>query len=385
MRISAIAMLLAMARAASAQSDDDLASACRGSSRGAPGAVIAGTVRDATTLLPLAGVVVSAEWGEVTISTTGTVRNTPRIAAKTFENGLFALCGAPATGSIVLHGANAADSTDRLELTLTGQAVVRRDLYVGSARSSLRGRVTANPSGQPIVGADVSVHGGPRALSNDRGEWVLTGVPGGTRVVEIRAISYYPERKIVDLIAGAPEVNVSLSNLQAMLDTVKIRAARINDPERAAFEQRRRSSGAGRFITDDQIARRNPMQTSDLFVATAGVRLVFDERTHANRLMIRSAFGECSPSIYVDGLYMTNMLTTDDIDVMTRPGELLGVEIYPDAHVPVQYQRGLSGCGAVLFWTKREAQRTRRLTRGHAVAAVLTIGGLVGLTKFAFR
>ena len=386
MRVGAIALVMAMAGVAGAQSDDEaLASACRSAGRSAPGAVIAGTARDAMTLRPLGGVEVSAEWGEVTIATTGTVRSTRRITATTFENGLFALCGAPATGSVVLRAANSRDSTDRLELSLSGAAVVRRDLYVGGAGSTLKGQVTAASSGGAVAGADVGLPGGPRTRSNDRGEWTLTDVPGGTRVIEIRAVSYYPERRIVDVIDGAPALDVSLSSLQAVLDTVKIKAARINDPERAAFEERRRSSGAGRFITEDQIARRNAIQTSDLFIATAGVRLAYDERVFANRLLIRSAFGECSPSIYVDGLYMTNMLTTDDIDIMARPRELLGIEIYPDASVPVQYQRGMSGCGAVLFWTKRDAQRTRRLSRSHAVAAVLTIGALVGLTKLVFH
>jgi hypothetical protein len=133
-------------------------------------------------------------------------------------------------------------------------------------------------------------------------------------------------------------------------------------------------------MTEADIARRNVTQTSDLFIATAGVRLQYDDRAHANRILTRGAFGECSPPIYVDGLYMTNMLTTDDVDVMTRPGTLMGIEIYSDVNVPVQYQRGLSTCGAILFWTKQEARR-RNLSRNGALAAGLTIGALVALSR----
>jgi hypothetical protein len=385
-RVGAIALVMAMAGIAGAQSDDEgLAAACRGTGRSAPGAVIAGTARDATTLRPLGGVEVSAEWGEVTIATTGTVRSTRRISATTFENGLFALCGAPATGAVVLRAANAKDSTDRIELSLAGEPVIRRDLYVGGDASTLRGRVSAASSGAGLAGVELGLPGGPRTRSNDRGEWTLAGVPGGTRVIEIRAVSYYPERRIVDVIAGAPALEVSLSSLQAVLDTVRIKAARINDPNRAAFEERRRSSGAGHFVTEAQIARRNPIETSDLFRALPGVRLEYNPQSHADYIVQRGIWGDCSPALYVDGLYMTNMLSADDINVMTRPADLAGIEVYPAGTVPAQYQRGLSGCGTILFWTKRDVQRRRSLTRSRAFAAGLTIGALVGLTKLVFH
>jgi hypothetical protein len=42
---------------------------------------------------------------------------------------------------------------------------------------------------------------------------------------------------------------------------------------------------------------------------------------------------------------------TDEVDLLMSPKDISGIEIYDD-QVPLQFARALSGCGAVVIWTK---------------------------------
>jgi hypothetical protein len=75
------------------------------------------------------------------------------------------------------------------------------------------------------------------------------------------------------------------------------------------------------------------------------------------RLGMRQALtrGRCTPDILIDGALMLG-LTLNELNGFIRKPEVHGIEVYPSAHVPPQFQRferaGLNGCGAVLVWTK---------------------------------
>jgi hypothetical protein len=72
-------------------------------------------------------------------------------------------------------------------------------------------------------------------------------------------------------------------------------------------------------------------------------------------ILMRSAFGECSPSLYLDGNLIptpADGLAAVDIDAWVRPNEIAGIEVYFD-QVPAQFQHDMSGCGSIVIWTKR--------------------------------
>lgn len=168
---------------------------------------------------------------------------------------------------------------------------------------------------------------------------------------------------------------------RTVLDTVKITAARY-DSSRAEFEERRRG-GVGRYLTAEDLKRHNVAYTSEVFRSVPGVRLqpVSGGRT---MLLQRGIFAaECSPSVFIDGQYLSDAIDTDAIDNIITPSLLLGIEIYAAGTAPAQYQRGLSGCGSILFWTKdpRDATSRRRIAKGRWLAALVTVGSLVGLSR----
>jgi len=133
-----------------------------------------------------------------------------------------------------------------------------------------------------------------------------------------------------------------------VLDTVRITASPFHGRDINAFYQRRRS-GIGRYLTSDDIAKRGAIVASDIFRSVPGLRL---DRggLGGDTIWMRGAFGLCVPDVYINGAVM--QLGPDDIDSVVQPKEIAGIEIYSGENVPPQFQRGLSGCGSIVIWTK---------------------------------
>ncbi|MES2177539.1 MAG: carboxypeptidase regulatory-like domain-containing protein [Gemmatimonadota bacterium] len=340
------------------------------------GAALVGIVRDAKDGSPLPGVAVTGEWVELTFTPSGLVRRVPRMTSTTGENGWFAICNVPRPGSTAITATRGADSTDRIDVEVTGEELVRSELYLGPSRTRvvgdtttradtgapaprhlrvgdgrLSGTVVAAVGGAPLTNAQVSIVDGPQARANARGEWTIADAPAGTRLLEVRAVGYYPVRRRVDVIAGAAPLRFALSTFKAVLDTVRVTAQRNVNTEFAGFEQRRRSNGSGRFLTSDDIARRGAIFTSDIFKTVPGLK-VWRDSLGENAILMRSAFGDpCSPSIYVDGHVVPGM-SGGDLDAIAEPKRVAGIEVYDEANVPPLYTTGMTGCGSIVIWLK---------------------------------
>jgi Carboxypeptidase regulatory-like domain/TonB-dependent Receptor Plug Domain len=342
------------------------------------GALLLGVVRDARDGAPLGGATVVGDWLELSFTAIGVVRRVPRLAATTGDNGWFALCGLPRGGTMQLLASRGADSTDRIDVTVSAEGFERRDLYLGRASTvattesapradslaprprrvrtgdgRVAGTVVAAAGGRPLPGAQVSIVDGPRAVADAAGNWTLADAPVGTRVLEVRAIGYYPERRRVDVVRGAPPVRVALSTLKSVLDTVRVTASRLGQ---SGFEERRRG-GTGRYLTASEIERRNALTARDLFRTIGGVRLGYDTLGREAKLVMRGPFGICSPAVFVDGMYFAD-IDTDDLNTIVRPSEIVGIEVYTEATAPPQFQRMIGGvdsvdpCGSILIWTR---------------------------------
>ena len=60
-------------------------------------------------------------------------------------------------------------------------------------------------------------------------------------MLEVRSVGYYPERRPVNVFAGAAPVHITLSTLKAVLDTVLVMGTRNRDRRRSGFDDRRRT------------------------------------------------------------------------------------------------------------------------------------------------
>lgn len=359
--------------------------------RGTP-ALLIGIVRDALTREPVADVTVAGEWVEFSIGGSKLIRNTPRRVVTTRENGWFAICNVPSPGTMTLTASRSGDSTDVIEVEIPANGFLRRELFLGRARTvvvnevsrpeipaekralhvgdvQLSGTVTTSNGARPLANARVSIANGPATRTNARGEWTLTEAPAGTRSLEVRAVGYYPGRVAVDVVDGTPAISVSLATFKSVLDTMKVIANYDRYSNLAGFRDRRRS-GVGRYVGADDIVRRNPLFTSDLFLGIPGVYVDYplaqdlasdfaappqnsdfvmpSEKT----ILLRGITSRrCMPAIYINGQWIENM-SSNDIDAIIKPDRIEGIEVYATAQTPPQFQPGMSGCGSIVFWTR---------------------------------
>lgn len=334
---------------------------CGEERRGDSTAALVGTVRDPRDRMPIAEAEVAAEWLEITVGAGGIRQRVPRIAARTGPNGWFALCGLP-PGTVTLSARQGSDSTPRIDLQVETSEFRRRELFVTvPGVAPLVGRVVTADSGRPLPGARVAVVGGPQGEADSAGTWALSGVPLGTRVLEVRAVGYYPERRPVDVVANGDTVTVALTTFRAVLEAVRVTADRTTQADLGGFADRQRRSGMGRYLSAEQIARRNVLETSDLLRTMPG--FIGD-----GSLTMRGNFSDgagnygtdCTAEVYVDGHLMRG-ISAAELDALVKPEHILGIEVYSTGSPkPPQFDSGMSGCGALVIWQKPLRERVRR-------------------------
>ena len=342
---------------------------------GPAGGVVVGVVRDARGRASVGGATVTGEWLEISFLPGGLIdRRRPRVVATTGPNGWFALCNVPSGGTMFIGAGRGDENTDLIEIQVPVEGFLRRELFVGASRvvvvgdttradtlapaprrlrvgeARLQGTVVTVVGERPLAGAIARLSDGPSSRADDRGAWTIANAPAGTRTLEVRAVGFYPVRRAVDVLDGAAPLHLALSTFQAVLDTVKILAAGTPDRHQSGFEERSRT-GLGRFLTAADLERRGVIETSDVFKNLPGVRTEYDS-TGTLQIMMRSSFGGyCAPSFYVDGLHLFT-LAADELDNIVRAKNVRAIEVYTDATVPPQFQQAMSGCGAIVIWSK---------------------------------
>lgn len=335
-----------------------------------------GRVGDAITGQPLHGALVAVGWME-TILERQSLRaaNEPHgVEVRTDSLGRFLICGVPTETYLDLRASADSHKEVLLQIAVTEDAGVgRQDLSLtpeegptatlaalessGSAPRDAASGATASLTGviygavAPLSRVQVQRQGDSTAASTDSlGRYRLGTMSPGTQVLEIRKVGYLPLVIPLDIRPGqnsAPDVHLTRITT---LDSIKVVAQRSLYRE---FETRARSYTYGRFLRADDIARKHPLLTSDLFRQMPGFKVIRDSRktSDLDYEVIQSGgmtswthTDFCRPNIVVDGVphQMINWID---------PGSIGAMEIYPGvATGPIQYR---SNCGTILIWTKR--------------------------------
>ncbi len=359
--------------------------------------VIVGLVRDVDERAPLSDAVVSTEWSEFTIATGG--RASPRVGkrmtvqTRTDAAGLFLLCNVPTDTPVDVRSVAGAYVGGPLRLTIDGGLISRADFSISRQDAAARtladstttdattgaaGLSTGTPTGTAVLrgivrrsdgsaagGATIAVVGTTReARTDSTGAFVLTGIPAGTRTIEVRGIGTVPS--VVSFEFATRQVRIAtlqLGELAQALSAVNVNAAagRMSFADRSGFSDRRKT-GSGSFRTDRDIAL-HPYQDLTAVLATMpGVRV--DQGTTGFPMpYFRGGSGLCIPTFIVDGVHFpVNGASPDekvkypytDLSAIVRPESIKGIEVYSSlGAVPVQFDRTfLGGCGAIVIWTR---------------------------------
>jgi hypothetical protein len=330
------------------------------------GAVV-GRVTDADTDAPLAGANVVLAWREVAVDrTTLQIATADRVGDVEADSlGRYRLCGVPTDEWLMLqvqHGGRAGSEIRLLvpdsagvivrHLSLSREAsrpVTAEGAPADTAPPPLTGTasvsgVVRGVGGLPVADAQVRVIGaGGAVVSDPRGRFTLGDLPSGTQVLEVRRIGYLLAQQPVELRSGRSVAqDVRLQRI-VTLDSVRVLARRSRYRE---FEEHRRASGLGTFLTEDDIARRRPFEASDVFRAIPGFSVSGYGLTAVVQSSrgVTSMTGPCKVNVVIDGM------PYQDINLI-HPSSIGAMELYRAGQpAPPQYD---SRCGAIVVWSKR--------------------------------
>lgn len=224
-----------------------------------------------------------------------------------------------------------------------------------------------NAAGVAISGAEVWIDGaGARAVSNDSGEFRLDGAPSGRVKVMVRRIGFRPDSRKVSVSPGdTRQVKFVLDGMLEELDAVVVTA---RTSSRLQEFWARRMVGIGVFITREEIARRHPARSADLFRQVLGIRVITGSNGESTRLVTgrqavsglrgnSAASGGCQMQYYVDGMFMTpGTFTVDEVS----PDMIEAIEVFRGpSEIPARFRQRETGCGLVVIWTREPPARSK--------------------------
>lgn len=212
-------------------------------------------------------------------------------------------------------------------------------------RAGFVGRVT-DADGQPVADADIRV-GGVTSLGRTGldGWFRVADAPTGLLWFGVRKLGYRPMADLIRLSPG-DTVDVVLERIGPELDTVKVqaRADAAWEREMRRFSQALDAAHFGDVMTADEIERRRPVLTSDLFRTMVGFRVV-----GAGGGVAVVGRGNCRPLIIVDGIPDGYMRVNDILPQNIR----LLITYRSFAQLPslFQFPTANRDCGAIVMYT----------------------------------
>ena len=292
---------------------------------------------------------VTVRWFDIVIDSSGVSHRERTLHATTAPDGWFGLCGMPAGAEVVVRAHHSTDSTGLSLVHVPSHGLKRFDLALGG-RATVRGRVTSQ--GMPVANARVIAVGEDRGVHTDTLGHYRLAMAAGTQTVEVRALGYVPGARDVTLSPDSETLlEVELTTVDRLMDTIRIVAQRVNSVDLEGFERRRRTTD-GVFFDAETARRRAPFSVFQLLREVPSLRI--EGLGLERRILMRagdSFFGGCSPAFFLNGIQMPAELLVD-LDVFVLPEELQGMEVYRGTNVPGEF-RNFTDCGAVVVWTKR--------------------------------
>jgi hypothetical protein len=354
---------------------------CRGLALSEGRGAIVGHVIDADTDQPLGGADVAIAWSEANVvgpqEREGWVRADPR--------GEYVICDIPTDGWLVIQpqfagraGAPTRLSVARAEgvivrnlalsattsptfaaLDSMDDALERRESRAFAGTASVTG-IVRDELGRPLRDVEVRVlNARPVTRTDDRGRFLLSGLPAGAQVLAVQRIGYAAGDAVIDLRSDASVYRDVRLDRVATVDTMHVVGQRSRYAE---FEDSRRHSPVGAFLPAEDIARFKATELGTVIQHLPGFTIVgagADARVYSNPA--RAARPTCTEAnVVIDG--------ADHAPVnFVAPREVAGIAAYAEAAgAPAEYR---AECGLIVIWTKRYIPRMHRSTYGDARSA----------------
>lgn len=340
--------------------------------------VILGRVMVADSDKPAEGAEVSVAWTETEIGADIGVRSAPRVRKATVAaDGTYRICGVPATFKGTLQAARGGARTAEVPIDASQQALSVRLLFLPSVVAQapspgntngahttralatgtavIRGKVT-NAGGVPVAEARVSVQGTTASTAtNADGTFTLTGVPAGTQAVLVRRVGYTPVELPMDVKSRLPnQMTVRLGTYTPVLATVDVTAKKVEPLGGTGFDKRRKT-GMGKYLDEDQITAIGPTFTTDVLRRVPGL-YVSGSGGMAN---VTTTRGNGCVNYLIDRNPVQSGASS--IDDLVNPQDVTAVEFYQPSEMPLELSSGSnSGCALLVIWTKSQVRDPRK-------------------------
>jgi hypothetical protein len=246
-------------------------------------------------------------------------------------------------------------------LVALSTALPRADAQVRPA--ALRGRVIDKASAAAIPHAEIVLLNDGRHLATDSiGRYAFRDLPSGALRFIVRAPAHVALQLDVEFAAGDDvQRTIELDSASAgetphTLPTVAVSATA---PEVTSYRlldfERRRRTGRGQYLSDEEIRASSAANVSD---ATRGMRGVTlhcgGSAIRGCRIQMARAPMNCEPEYIVDG-------RADNMFGPTTPiRDIVALEVYTGpSDVPGEFAGANAGCGVIVLWTRTGPPRRR--------------------------
>lgn len=308
-------------------------------------AVIAGTVADSLSGVPLRAADVHLEW----VDSAG-VESADAI---TDAQGFFAFCRVPAGVEVTLVAHQRATSGPVTLTVEPGMLHVQRlavPLSDPSRPGVLVGRVVDAESRAPMVGATVELREKQlRTVTNAEGYFTFGSQPWGAYTLDISNLGYAAVQVPVRVQGDLTQiVEVALSQdaleLEGLTVTVQPRNLR-RDMDGLVH---RMDLGFGNFVTRDVLERRPMAHVSELLREVPGI--LVEQNGLSTSLEVRGR--PCAPNVFLDGVRYPWDVTSGADLVLAQ--DLEAIEVYKGMEIPGEFllPGQARACAAVVLWTR---------------------------------
>lgn len=258
------------------------------------------------------------------------------------------------TGRITVRFARDGVLIGEIEANVTSDTMPSVRVEVVTERTEPRTLlgVVVDSSGAPMRNVTVELLSTlAESRTDSLGRFAFRDLPARRHLLRIRRVGYAPTVAAVDLTdSTAKRARIVLRQFAGQnLGLVVVRAARPSGRMRGFLQRAERKSGWGRILTEADIAARNPLRTTDIFQAIAGLRVNQDRYGRG----LLTGRGGCIMAVFINGFPAPQMRGAG-IDDMVNVLDLAGVEVYnSQAGVPMELTNGPPNmCGTVGIWTK---------------------------------
>jgi hypothetical protein len=213
----------------------------------------------------------------------------------------------------------------------------------------LVGRVLNRATGQPVSAAQLVPADGRAVAVDSLGRFRVTHLALGPSQLVVRAIGFTSQTLSLHFDrAGEQVFNVSLDSAgrdPQTLPSFGVSAAATTATYRLTAFERRRRTGRGQYMTEQQIVSSGAFNVPDLVKHMRGV--IYECAGNGCTVRISRAPSRCLPEYIVDEQVM------NDFGMLTPIRDIIALEVYTGpADVPGEYAGRNAGCGVIVIHTR---------------------------------